>query len=146
MNQNTQKVLRISKPNHQGKLMIKLKDVLNELNIQDKYLYHATYKPLIQKIKVEGLNTLNSKKSWEDSKPGFVYLADDIEIAASYAESSDMVPESWIDNIVVLKIDLSKIDMEKLSIDKNVIDNEGHTFEYEGVIPPSAIVEYIKYS
>jgi len=109
------------------------------------FLYHATYNALIKKIKVDGLDTNKAKRAWEDSVPGHVYLAKDPDVAASYAESSDDVPDSWLDNIVVLKIDTSKIDRSKLFIDKNVRDNEGDTLEYRGVISPEAIVEIKNY-
>ena len=124
--------------------MIKLVDLLKEES--SNILYHATYKPLLKKIQVDGLDTNKSKKAWEDSKPGLVYLSGDIDVAGSYAEASEMVPDSYIDNIVVLHIDTSKLDPNKLSIDKNVQDNEGDTLEYAGVIPWSAIVKVTKYS
>lgn len=107
---------------------------------ESSYLYHATYKPLLKKIKEQGLNTKMSKKAWEDSIPGYVYLALDPEVAFSYAESSDEVPEEWIDKIIVLKINRESLDQSKLFIDQNVIDNEGDTLEYRGVIPWESIV------
>lgn len=125
--------------------MLKLTDILKE-NIEiPSILYHATYKPFLKKIKEEGLDTTKSKKAWEDSKPGLVYLAKDLEVAASFAEESEIVPESYLDNIIILHIDSSKLDKSKISIDKNVIDNQGDTLEYEGIIPWSAIVKVTKY-
>ena len=59
-------------------------------------------------------------------------LAKDIDVAISYAESSDLVPDSWIDNIIVLHIDTNKLDKSKFRIDQNVQDNEGDTLEYAG--------------
>ena len=100
-----------------------------------QYLYHATYKPLLKKIKEKGLDTSDSKKAWDDSVSGYVYLALDPYVAESYAEESEMVPESWLDNIIILKIDTNKIDKSKLFVDQNVQDNEGDTLEYRGVIP-----------
>jgi hypothetical protein len=41
------------------------------------------------KKKEKGLDTRDSKKAWDDSIPGYVYLAKDLEVAASYAESSE---------------------------------------------------------
>ncbi len=128
---------------------IKLKDILSEVDGiggVPKILYHATYKPLLAKIKQSGLDTTKSKRAWEDSKPGLVYLAIDKDVAGSYAESSEMVPDSYIDNIIILHIDTSKLDMTKLSVDKNVQDNTGDTLEYSGVIPYSAIVKVESYS
>ena len=98
-------------------------------------LYHATYKPLLSKIKKEGLGGPSSKKNWPDSKKGIVYLSTDPEVAQSYAETSEEVPESWLDQIIILKIKKSLLDRKKLSIDKNVKDNIGDTLEYKGIIP-----------
>jgi len=125
--------------------MKRLIDLLNEVLENDNILYHATYKPLLNKIKEQGLDTTKSKKAWEDSKPGLVYLARDIDVAGSYAESSDMVPDNYLDNIIILHIDVTKLDSKKLSIDKNVQDNTGDTLEYNGVIPWSAIIKVTNY-
>jgi hypothetical protein len=124
--------------------MIRLQDLLKEES--SNILYHATYKPLLKKIQVDGLDTTKSKKAWEDSKPGLVYLAKDIDVAGSYAESSEMVSDDWIDNIIILHIDANKLDQSKLSVDQNVQDNQGDTLEYAGVIPWSAIVKVTPYN
>lgn len=112
----------------------------SENSIKSTYLYHATYKPLLKKIKEHGLDTRMSKKAWEDSIPGYVYLALEPDVAFSYAESSEEVPEEWIDKIIVLKIDRESLDQSKLFIDQNVIDNEGDTLEYRGIIPWESII------
>ena len=104
-----------------------------------RFLYHATYKPLLKKIKIEGLDTTKSKKNWEDSIPGYVYLAIDADVPESYAETSENVHESWLDKIIILEIDTLKLDTSKLFLDQNVLDSDGSTFEYRGVIPPDAI-------
>jgi hypothetical protein len=124
--------------------MIKLSDIVKENN-NPQYLYHATYKPLLKKIKDMGLDTRDSKKAWEDSIPGHVYLAKDIDVAASYAESSEAVPESWIDQIIVLTIDVSKLDSDKIFDDQNVRNETTDTVEYRGVIPWEAIINIQKY-
>jgi len=111
---------------------------VGEMNIP-QYLYHATYKPLLKKIKEKGLDTNDSKKAWDDSVSGYVYLALDPYVAESYAEESEMVPESWLDNIIILKVDTSKLDKSKLFIDQNVQNNEGDTLEYRGTIPWEAL-------
>ena len=71
--------------------------------------------------------------------PGYVYLALDPYVAESYAEESEMVPESWLDNIIILKVDTSKLNKSKLFIDQNVQNNEGDTLEYRGTIPWEAL-------
>jgi len=106
-------------------------------------LYHATYSPLLKKIKEHGLDNTKSKRRWEDSVPGVVYLATDPDIAVSYAESSEEVPEEWLDKIVILVIDRNKLDESKLSIDENVIDNDGTTLQYDGPISWSSILKVL---
>ena len=123
--------------------MIKLIDILKE-NTQ-QYYYHATYKPLLKKIKLMGLDTRDSKKAWDDSVPGYVYLAKDLDVAASYAESSEMVPDEWLDQIIVLTIDASKLDQDKIFDDTNVRNETTDTVEYRGVIPFDAVVKVEKY-
>jgi hypothetical protein len=101
----------------------------------EEYLYHATYRPLLKSIRAHGLGGDKAQAKWEDSKPGVVYLAIDPNVAESYAESSDVVPEDWLDEIVIIKIAASKLDQSRLFIDQNVQDNAGDTLEYHGVIP-----------
>lgn len=103
----------------------------NNINIPD-VLYHATYKPLIKSIMKKGLG-YTKRKNWEDSVTGIVYLAFDIDQAISYAETSDLVPEQWIDNIIVLQINTNGLDKSLFSIDKN--NMAGDTLEYKGIIP-----------
>ena len=100
----------------------------------DTYLYHATYGPLLKSIKANGLgNTTQSQ--WTDSQPGVVYLARDPEVARSYAEAAESVPEEWLDDIVVLQISQADLDPKLLHVDRNVQDNAGDTLEYHAVIP-----------
>lgn len=112
-------------------------------------LYHATFKPLLKKIKREGVGGKSLKKIWSDSKSGVVYLAKEPEVAFSYAETAftenEELPESWENEIIVLAIDANKLDKNKLFIDSNVIDNEGDTLEYSGIIPWKYIIDVIKY-
>lgn len=104
-------------------------------NFLNQYLYHATYKQLLPSIKKHGLNPNHSSSNWEDSKPGYVYLAKDKNVAISYAETNDKVDEEWLDEIVVLKVNVHNLEKHNLSSDENVIDNEGDTLQYKGVIP-----------
>ena len=123
---------------------MKLTDILKEIEYNEP-LYHATYKALLPSIKATGLDNTEAKLSWEDSKLGYVYLATDPEVAASYAETSEAVPDDWLDEIIILTIDSNKLDPEKLFIDQNVQDNEGDTLEYRGVIPFSFITNIEDY-
>lgn len=103
-------------------------------------LYHATYRPLLRSIKRGGLGGPGSeKKKWEDSIHGAVYLALDPNVAESYAETSDSVPDEWLDEIVILQISTDGLNPGKFMLDRNVRDNAGDTVEYHGVIPLSNI-------
>lgn len=106
------------------------------------YLYHATYKPLLESIKKTGLGGTN-QTYWEDSKPGVVYLSTDEDVAISYAEANENVPEEWLDQIIVIIIDINILDPDLLSIDENVQNNDGVTLEYHGVIPYSKFYNII---
>jgi hypothetical protein len=122
--------------------MIKLVDLLLETPLQDipEFFYHATYKELLPSIKKTGLDTREVQLAWDDSKPGIVYLANDPGVAESYAETSEVVPDEWIDEIVILKIASKDLDVEKLFDDRNVrTDEPSDTFEYHGVIPWNVI-------
>ena len=102
-------------------------------NFADGTLYHATYKPLLKSIQANGLGGGGAQTKWTDSKPGVVYLAKDPDVAVSYAETSDEVPEEWLDQIVVLAISTDSLDTSKLKDDENVLDDD-ITLEYHGVI------------
>lgn len=104
-----------------------------------KYLYHATYKQLLGSIKRHGLGA-TKQTYWTDSKPGVVYLSTDEDVAVSYAEANENVPEEYIDNIVVLKIPFDSLDPNFLFIDENVQDNDGVTLEYHKIIPFSDMI------
>ena len=102
-------------------------------------LYHATYRPFLDSIRKNGLGGKGAQTQWEDSKPGYVYLAKDPEVAMSHAEANEEVPDEYIENIVVLKIDTNKLDPNNLEDDPNVIEDDS-TLAYKGVIPISAII------
>lgn len=120
---------------------------INTSVILPDVLYHATFEPLLKKIKIEGLGGKSSKKIWEDSKIGTVYLSKEADVAASYAEAAldNDLPESWEDKIVVLAIDCTKLDKSKLFLDQNVLDNKGDTLEYVGIIPWDYVINVINY-
>ena len=98
-------------------------------------LYHATYKPLVLKIKTEGLGGNSTKANWPDSKKGVTYWAKSADIAYSYAETCESVPEDWLDQIVVFECKFENFDLKKLFLDSNVIENDDATFEYHGIMP-----------
>lgn len=115
----------------------KFRTCLNELRQLDdvpEFVYHATYKPALNDIRKFGLGSNKNKfKNWEDSKEGVVYLAPDPYVAESYAETSETVPEEWLEQIIVFKIETKSLDKSKLFIDENNLNED--TFEYHGVIP-----------
>lgn len=108
--------------------------------------YHATYKQKLANIKRFGLDNTRTIKAWDDSKTGTVYMCTDPNVAASYAEASDRVPDHYLDNIVILHIDTTKLDLDKLNLDENILDNKGDSLEYNGVIPYSSILAAEPYS
>jgi hypothetical protein len=120
-----------------------LRDLMMENLVENdtEYLYHATYGARMKSIKKFGL-VPGKKKNWDDSKQDVIYLATDPDVAYSYAESSDMVSDTMLDDIKVLQIKKSDLDKDKLSIDKNVIDNDGSTLEYSGNIAPDLLKIY----
>ena len=99
--------------------------------------YHATYKALLPEIKKKGLDTRKVDLAWEDSVAGIVYLANDLDVAASYAEIAEEVPEEIYDSgIIVLHIPSKGLDLKKLHDDRNVrSDEKSDTYEYHGQIP-----------
>lgn len=105
----------------------------SELNIPE-FLYHATYKRLLKSIRELGLGAGN-RQNWSDSQTGVVYLAYDKDQAESYAETSDEVPESWLDEIIILEVSTENLDKSKFGIDRNNLDRS--TIEYHGVIHSS---------
>ena len=100
-------------------------------------LYHATYKPFLNSIMKNGLGGSGAQTQWEDSKPGYVYLAKNPEVAVSHAEANEEVPDEYIDDIVVLSINASQLDQDNLEDDSNVMDDDS-TLAYKGIIPSSA--------
>lgn len=121
------------------------KEAAELLKVIPPILYHATYKPRLGNIKIHGLDNTKALKAWDDSKTGTVYLSTDPHVAASYAEASDKVPDSYLDRIIILHINTAKLDLNKLNLDENVIDNNGDTLEYNDVIPYSAILNVVPY-
>lgn len=109
---------------------------------EPQFYYHATYKPRLKSILKKGLVPDFKKKNWEDSED-FVYLDTDYHCAVSFCEVSEEVPEDWLDEIVVVKIDASKLDKSKIKIDPNILGVEHTAFIYDGVISPDTFVDII---
>ena len=118
------------------------------------YLYHATYAPYLKEIEKTGYIEPGKHSNWEISDSTVIYLSRDMDNAASYAETSEDVPEELLDEIIVLEIDPKYLDIDKLDIDHNqsygnydeVDVEEPPTwieFEYKGKIPVNAIKRVI---
>ena len=128
--------------------MIKLKNIIKEIEYNQSSLYHATFNDLVPYIKRDGL-VPNGKlfKNFENITWG-VYLSNDQHFAASMAECSENpnIPEDWFEKIVILVIDPKKLDLSKLKKDPHV-EIEGNTMSYiyEGIIHPDYIIEILDY-
>lgn len=115
-----------------------------------QYLYHATYEPALSKIKKYGLgaNIRGKKIAWKHehlgsplSKKGITYFANSEDVAISFAETSEDIPEKWLDQIIVLKVNTDDLDTDQIFIDVNnqAESPEEITWEYHDVIPWSKI-------
>lgn len=110
-------------------------------------LFHATYAARLENILATGLGHDSAPEigNYEDSKRGVVCLADSVDVAISYAETSDVVPDSWLDQVVVLQVNSAMLDASKLMPDTNVQFEKGEdpsTFEFHGVIAPDLLTLY----
>lgn len=126
---------------------------INELFDLD-YLYHATYLSYWKQIKKLRYIKPGINKNWSISDSSFIYLSRDLDDAASFAETAEDVPEEYLNQIIILKIDPKYLDIDKLDIDHNqAYPYDGDVdpdypetwidFEYRGNIPMEAIVEVI---
>lgn len=102
------------------------------------YYYHATYRSLIESIQEKGLGGNVAWFHWDISRAPhvdhpLVCLTSDPDIAESYAETNDRVPEN--EEIVIFRVSCEKLDSELLHEDSNVLDTRGECFEYHSIIP-----------
>lgn len=120
-----------------------------EDNFGTRYLYHATYAPYYKKIKQDGYIKAGVNKNWSISGD-FIYLCRHFDNAVDYAETAEEVPEEYLDEIIVLKIDTDKLELDKLDIDHNQVYGYDYNvedldnieeFEYSADIPVDAIVD-----
>ena len=112
-----------------------------------KYLYHATYRPLLKSIWKDGLIPGGQDFRNFDWAGKFVYLAQAPGNAESFVEVSenDDIPEDWLDEVVVLQIDTAGIKPELLAPDSNwnpsvtPEDTNWQSYQYNGIIPKTYI-------
>jgi ribosomal protein L37AE/L43A len=128
------------------------------------FLYHGTLTKNVPSIMELGLGAKSENKTYQQSKPGMVYLAETASAARQWAQGE---LSNYSEDITVLRIDTSKLDHSRLDDDENmriseecpecatpVLDRtnpvykclccsyefEGDiSYQYEGVIPSSAI-------
>jgi len=118
----------------------------NIVTLSQPYLYHATYAPLIESIKRNGIDSSLSEFNWIDSKIGVNYLSRDPMMAYNYAKVSSIVPESYLRDIVVLTISSSKLDKTKLFSPTNTTCfDDNSTIECRDFIPYESILKIEKY-
>lgn len=83
------------------------------------------------------------KPNWKDMQHcGVIYLANDAEIAESFAECADVADETLESEICIFKLDSSDIDETMLKPDPNIIfedDEEVYSFIYPQNIPATAL-------
>jgi hypothetical protein len=114
-----------------------------------KYLYHASWYPLWDEIKDEGLvpDKEGMMHNFPDIEAG-VYLSTHPNNAGSFLETTENrdIPEDWA--IMIITIDASKLDTSKMDIDPNIVWHVGEeptAFIYRGVVPTSAFVKVEDY-
>jgi len=107
-------------------------------------LYHATYKNALKKIKEFGLGSKDVRKryAWDNNLKHIdhVFFAYDPDVAESYAESSDTVPDEWLDNIIIFGVNINNLDKGKIVTDPNIVESDGSTVLYMDKVPFSSLV------
>lgn len=100
-------------------------------------LYHATFEHHLPSIMQHGLGAMG-KRNFEISRHGVVYLSDDPDAAEAYVLNAQFN----IGDQVLLQIDTRQLDAAKFRPDQNDEGEYGYggsSYEYHGIIPPSAI-------
>lgn len=161
----------ISHPTHKNmytynenfKLINILKNLICEEFFPDdvpRILYHATFDVLVKRIEKEGIIPGGKRfKNFTGIEKG-VYLGTTPEYAGSMVEASENenIPEKWLDEIVIIAIDVSKLNLSLLDRDPNVAPQEDeyddeipadeviYSYIYRGIVPPSAIIDITDYN
>lgn len=89
-----------------------------------------------------GLDGTTSPKNYEDSADGVIYLCKTASAAEAYAEISDLAPEEYLGQIVILGVNCEGLDLSLLRADQNIIvedAEEYNSLEYHEPIPPELI-------
>ena len=110
---------------------------------KSKKYYHATYKPLLEKIKKQGLLPEKAGKNFDVIEKG-IYIDRTKEGAKAFAEINENVPEEWIDDIIVFEFTAKQIKDEFLEYDPNMITSAGQlpqTFIYKNILKVDSITK-----
>ena len=104
-----------------------------------KKLYHATYGVYKNSILSEGLK-IGRNPNWNGMDCcGVIYLADDLDVAGSFAECADLVNEDVLESgICVFEVDVDAIDKRILQADSNIVfdgSEDIYSFIYTKDIP-----------
>jgi len=103
-------------------------------------LYHATYSAYLDSILEKGLIP-NYNTNWDFSER-YIYLTSDPEIALYFAEAAEEVPEEYLDEIVIIEVNIEDLNVDKLRVDDNISqdeEEEPYSFQYKGTIDPELI-------
>ena len=108
-----------------------------------KKLYHASYGVYKNSILSEGLKT-GRNPNWNGMDCcGVIYLADDVDVAGSFAECADLVDDDVLDSgICVFEVNVKLLDRSLFNEDPNILfedDDEVNSFIYPEDVPPSAL-------
>ena len=131
-------------------------NISNSELIGTDYLYLAAYAPYLEQIKKDGKIIPGKNSDWGISDKNSIYLSRDLDDAASFAEHTMNTPYEYLNEIIVLEIDIDKLDFNRLSIycnqnysfDIDVDVEYIYTwvqFEYHGEIPLKAVTHVIDY-
>jgi len=105
-----------------------------------KILYHATYRAFNNSILEKGLIPRYTC-IWDDCQYG-VYLANNPNLAESFCETSENVPDEYIDDIIIFSVDTSLLDSDKFEPDPHTLLDKNQNLEcyiYRGVIPVNTL-------
>lgn len=113
-----------------------------------KKLYHATYGVYKESIISEGLKTGKSSNWGGMESCGVIYLADDLDVAGSFAECADLVDDDVLDSgVCVFEVNVKSLDRSLFDGDPNILfedDDEVNSFIYPEDIPPSALKLFVE--
>lgn len=108
-------------------------------------LYHSTYRTNLASIKKFGLGA-KQIKNFDFSETGVICLTNDADVAYSFCESNDEIPEyKYNSGIIVLGVDTDTLDARYSGIDYNMRvskDNDIEYYTYKKVINPRLLMVF----